>query len=288
VNSVPFCYKRAVATRKLTDRAREPAQKPRAERMPAPEADRDAPTAGGAAGSNVERVYGLAAAFAVFAARPEQVLRIAYSERTRQSLAGMLREAARRRIGYRELSDEELVKMAGAVHHEGVCVLARPRAVLSLDELAARAAPRGLIAALDGVDNPHNVGAVLRSAAFFGLSGLLIADPKRRVLTSASRRIAEGGAEHVPQLCCSELAPALRDLRGRGLRVIGSDSGRGVSLSQLRWPARCVLVLGAEDRGLSPAVRAACDEIVRINGSDAVESLNVSVAAGVLFASYAR
>ena len=268
------CYKRPMATRTPKDRTR---------------AERDAgPAAEAAAPAGVERIYGLAAALAAFAVRPEQVLRIAYSERARLPLADMLREAARRRIAYRELSDEELAQMAGAVHHEGVCVLARPRAELGLDELAARALPRGLIAALDGVDNPHNVGAVLRSAAFFGVAGLLIADPKRRVLTSASRRIAEGGAEHVPQLCCSELVPALRDLRAHGLRVIGSDSGRGTPLSELRWPPRCALVLGAEDHGLSKAVRAACDDVVRIDGSNAVESLNVSVAAGVLFASYAR
>jgi TrmH RNA methyltransferase len=262
-----------MASRRDKDRTKAPAP---ADPDPAP-----APAA-------VERIYGLAAARAAFAVRPEQVLRIAYSERARLPLAEMLRAAARRRIAYRELSDEELAQMAGAVHHEGVCVLARPRVEPSLDELAERTKPRGLLAALDGVDNPHNVGAVLRSAAFFGVAGLLIADPKRRVLTSASRRIAEGGAEHVPLVHCAELAPALRELRARGLRVIGSDSGRGLPLSELRWPPRCVLVLGAEDRGLSSAVRGACDETVRIGGTNAVESLNVSVAAGVLFASYAR
>jgi RNA methyltransferase, TrmH family len=232
----------------------------------------------------VERIYGLAAALAVFVVRPEQVLRIAYSERARKPLAGMLRAAAKRRIAYRELSDDELTKMASAVHHEGVCVLARPRPEPTLDGLAASVQPRGVLAALDGVDNPHNVGAVLRSAAFFGVAGLLIADPQRRTLTSAARRVAEGGAEHVLHLHCAELAPALRGLRERGLRVIGSDSGRGVALGELRWPARCALVLGAEDHGLTPQVRACCDEIVRIPGSAAVESLNVAVAAGVLFA----
>ena len=235
----------------------------------------------------VDRIYGLAAALAAFARRPEQVLRIAYSERARRPLADVLREAAKRRIAYRELSDEELAKMAGAVHHEGVCVLARPQPEPSLEQLAASVQPRGLLAALDGVDNPHNVGAVLRSAAFFGVRGLLIADPQRRALTSAARRIAEGGAEHVPQLHCPELAPALRGLRERGVRVIGSDSGRGTPLRELRWPARCALVLGAEDSGLSAPVRACCDQIVRVDGTNAVESLNVAVAAGVLFAAYA-
>lgn len=234
----------------------------------------------------VERIYGIAAALAVLATRPEDVLRIAYSPRARAALGPSLREAARQRIAYRELSDEEIGKMAGAVHHEGVCVLARPAGELSLGALAARAKPRGLIAALDGVDNPHNVGAVLRSAAFFGVKGLLIGEPKRRALPSSARRVAEGGAEHVPWQQVADLPAALRSLREHGLRVIGSDSGQGISLSELSWPQRCVIVLGAEDQGLSKQVRACCDDIVRIAGTGAVESLNVAVAAGVLFASY--
>jgi TrmH RNA methyltransferase len=237
-------------------------------------------------GQNVERIYGLAAALAVLEVRPEDVLRLAYSARARGVLANALRAAAKRRIAYRELEDDELQKMAGAVHHEGICVLARPRPELSPDELAARTEPRGLIAALDGVDNPHNTGAVLRSAAFFGVSGLLIADAQRRALPSAARRIAEGGAEHVPYVHVQELAGPLRALQKRGLQIVGTDSHEGIALPELRWPARAVIVLGSEADGLSPAVRKVCTAMVRIPGNAKIDSLNVSVAAGVLFASF--
>jgi TrmH RNA methyltransferase len=239
-------------------------------------------------GQAVERIYGLSAALAVLEVRPEDVLRLAYSPRARAALANALRAAAKRRIAYRELSDEELKAMAGAVHHEGVCVLARPREEPTPDELAARTQPRGLIAALDGVDNPHNIGAVLRSAAFFGVAGLLVADPQRSALPSSARRIAEGGAEHVPYVHLPELAPALRALQQRGHQIIGTDSENGTPLPDFRWPPRCVLVLGAEDEGLSPAVRARCTTVIRIPGTPAVQSLNVSAAAAVLFASYQR
>src|ERR1041384_4957580 len=90
----------------------------------------------------VERIYGLAAAQAVLAVRPEQVLRIAYTERARRPLAELLRAAAKRRIAYRELDDDELTKMAGAVHHEGVCVLARPAPEPTVNEQIGRASCR--------------------------------------------------------------------------------------------------------------------------------------------------
>ena len=234
----------------------------------------------------VERIYGLAAALAVLEVRPDDVLRLAYSPKARAPLANALRAAAKRRIAYRELSDDELKTMAGAVHHEGVCVLARPRPEPTPDELAARTQPRGLIAALDGVDNPHNVGAVLRSAAFFGLAGLLIADPQRRALPSSARRIAEGGAEHVPYVHVPELAPALRALQQRGLQIVGTDSQRGTPLGDFRWPPRAVLVLGAEDQGLSPQVRPLCTTTIRIPGTPAIQSLNVSAAAAILFSTH--
>jgi len=235
----------------------------------------------------IERVYGLAAVLAVMATHPERALRIAHTRSARKPLADVLREAARRRIAYREVEPDELSHMAGAVHHEGACLLARPLPKPGLGELAELTAPRGLLLALDGVENPHNVGAVLRSAAFFGARAMVIGDASRQALAASSVRVAEGGAEHVPILHTSDLAAELHALRARGVRVVGSDSHEKLTLDELRWPERCALVLGAEDSGLSPAVRSACDTIVRIAGNPQIESLNVAVAAGVLLASYA-
>lgn len=237
------------------------------------------------------KVYGLAAALAVMARRPEHVVHIAHTEAVRKPLAPVLREAARRRIAYREVTDDELARIAESVHHEGVCLFVAETPPPSLQELARRTAPRGLLLALDRVGNPHNVGAILRTAAFFGARGMVVAGGgKRSRLPPAAVRVAEGGAEYVPVVRIAELADALRELAGHGLTIVGADAHAQQSLAALRWPERAVLVVGSEDLGLSPAVRAACSETVRIvgPGHDAVDSLNVSVAAGVLMASFAE
>ena len=240
--------------------------------------------------SDTHKVYGLSAALAVMERRPEQVVRITHTETVRKPLANMLREAARRRIAYREVADDELSRIAESVHHEGVCLLVTESPAPTLRELAQRTAPQGLLLALDRVGNPHNVGAILRTAAFFGASGLVLAGAgsRRSGLPPAAVRVAEGGAEYVPVVRVAELADALRELAGHGLAVVGADAHAPATLAELRWPSRVVLVVGSEDLGLSPRVHAACTTTVRIDGpgQEAVESLNVSVAAGVLLASY--
>jgi RNA methyltransferase, TrmH family len=236
---------------------------------------------------NTERIFGLAAAKAAFDTRPDAVVSIAYTESARHPLADLLRAAARRRIAYREVDAEELARMAQTVHHEGVCLLVAARPAPKLEELLHDIRQGGLLLALDGVENPHNIGAILRSAAFFGARGLIYSSESEGALPAAARRVAEGGAEYVPVLGVRKLGEALREAARAKIAVIGCDSHADASLFDLEWPARCVLVLGHEQRGLSREVRALCRSCVRIDGSDQIESLNVSVAAGIFLASYA-
>jgi tRNA G18 (ribose-2'-O)-methylase SpoU len=166
-------------------------------------------------------------------------------------------------------------------------MLVRRAKTPSYPELSARTTPSGLIVALDHVGNPHNAGAILRTAAFFGARGLVIGGGSREALAPAALRVAEGGAEHVPIVHVEDLTAALKGLRALGLTIVGADNSAKQTTHGLQWPARCVLVLGHEREGLSPAARKLCDERVRIPGSAAIDSLNVSVAAGVLIAGYA-
>jgi TrmH RNA methyltransferase len=265
-------------------------QRPSAERTPARKPAPPERSRGQIPQDETQKVYGLSAVLAVMAQRPEQVLSIAHTRATRHALANALREAARRRIAYREVDDEELARIAGSLHHEGVCLLAVEPRVPELDALARRTDPAGIIVALDGVQNPHNAGAVLRSAAFFGAAGLVLAGQRgarAEGLPPAALRVAEGGAEHVGVLRVPELMPALRTLKQSGLRIVGADAHAKHSLAELHWPARAVLVLGSEAEGLRKEVLALCDVTARIVGRGAIESLNVSVAAGVMLASYA-
>jgi RNA methyltransferase, TrmH family len=231
-----------------------------------------------------EKVVGLAAAYAVMRVRPRDVLNVAHSKQARRELSELLREAARLRIAYRELPQEDLDALSETVHNEGVCLLVRLRPEATVDVLARAIAAEGLILALDHVENPHNVGALLRSAAFFGARGMLLSGPRKRALTPSSIRVAEGGAEHVPVCAVPSLAPALSELRRAGAAIAGADAHRGESATRFRFPSRVVLVLGSERHGLSPDLEAVCTDLVHIRGTDAVESLNVSVAAGILLA----
>lgn len=231
-----------------------------------------------------ERVVGLAAAYAVMRVRPDDVWTIVHAASARRELRELLREAARLRIAYREVEGEELERIADTLHHEGVCLLVRPRPRVQVAELARAIAREGILLALDHVENPHNVGALLRSAAYFGARGLVLARPRERALTPAAVRVAEGGAEHVPTCVVPNLAAALTALQDEGATVVGADAHRGVPATRFRFPPRAVLVLGSERHGLAPEVERCCDALVHIPGTGALESLNVSVAAGILLA----
>jgi TrmH RNA methyltransferase len=232
-----------------------------------------------------ERVVGLSAARAVLEVRPADVLNIAHSAEARAELGELLRSAAKQRIAYREVPREELDRIAGTLHHEGVCLLVRARERWTVEDVARDLSEGGFAIALDRVDNPHNVGAVLRSAAFFGARALIAAAKGEAAsLTAASIRIAEGGAEYVPAVFVSELGAALSHLRKNGAHIVGADAHAPNEKSAPRFQDMTVLVLGSERHGITPETRKACHRFVRITGTGAVESLNVSVAAGVLMA----
>jgi TrmH RNA methyltransferase len=230
---------------------------------------------------NEQVVSGLNAALAVARHRPEAIVRVFFHRARRVEVGPLLKAAAAARRPYREVPAEDLEKITQSTHHEGVAVVTTPMELVSLDTLIARPAP--LLLALDGVGNPHNLGSILRSAAWFGADGLIFpAQQGQAALSQAVFRTAEGGAEVVA--CCGvdDLATALRTLNHAGIPTVGADQ----RATRARWDAGLVrpicLVLGSEGEGLSEAVRRACAELVAIPGSGGVESLNVGVAAGAL------
>ena len=238
-----------------------------------------------------EKVYGRNAARAVLETRLDDVVRIAHGADDRQWLGPYLREAAARRLPYAELDDAGLESLAESIHHEGVVVITRPRRVLDGHALFERLSASKSFAciALDGVTNPHNIGAILRTAAFLGIDAMCIhGDEHRAPLTPAAVRVAEGAAEHIDIARISDLDAFLRALRREGVAVFSADPRGEQDAFDVRWPARTVLVFGSEARGLSPAVQAEIDLTISIRGTDAVESINVSVAAGIVMAAWLR
>jgi|CZKU01.1.fsa_nt_gi TrmH RNA methyltransferase len=237
-----------------------------------------------------EVVQGLRAGLAVFARRPGDVVRVVHTRGVRDELGDLVRAAARTGLPCAEVSETELDRLAESTHHEGLCVIARPLRWAPAREFAeVLERTRGAAVALDRVRNPYNVGAILRSAAFFGFDGALFgAQAPHPDLAPTAIRVAEGGVEHLLVSRTTDLADTLARLRERGVRVVGADGEAKAGAIGFAFGRPTLLVLGNEREGLADRVRAQCDAIVAIRGSGAVESLNVAVAAGVLMAEVMR
>lgn len=233
----------------------------------------------------------MAAVTALFANSPERVERLFFVNERSREVEPFVQRFVRARKPYRQVEADDLARIAGTAMHGGVVALARPRPILPFDP--AEAAPWGqsapLLVMLDGVSNPHNLGAIVRTAAFFGLDRLVISDhPAQAGPSDAAHRVAEGGLEFVQLYRATALANALKRMKP-AYRIVGTALGRG------RAPAAAVagdrpiaLVLGNEEAGLQPATLAACDEILTLPGSGWVQSLNVAATAAILIHNLTR
>ena len=233
-------------------------------------------------------LYGWNACMSAFKARPESLLRIFFSRARTSQLKEVKAFCGENKIPYRQLDQESLNKVASGVHHEGVVMVVRPLPPQSAHRLIRGKMPdKGLVVALDGIDNPHNQGAILRTCAFFGIEGLMVpGNGKATAIPSSAARMAEGGLEEVPVFTSSDLSSALRDCREQGWFVVGADADAKETLfsAKIKFPA--VVVMGNEQEGLSSRVKQRCDTRVRIPGKG--QSLNVSVAAGIILAELDR
>ncbi len=245
---------------------------------------RDVAPPRGDAPPDAEVVHGLHAGLAVFARRRDAILRVAYAAEVAREARELARWAASRGVPCAVAGASELDRIAESSHHEGLCVLARPRRWAPAQEVGdALLRARGAAIALDRVRNPYNVGAVVRSAAFFGIDAVILGAPAPHPgLAPTAVRVAEGGAEEVTLARTTDLADTLGRLRSRGVRVFGADARAPVDARGFAFDAPAVVVVGNEREGLGERVRAQCDQLVAIRGSGRVESLNVAVAAGLL------
>jgi len=230
-------------------------------------------------------IYGFNAVMAAFRHRPGAIRRVFHTRERRLDVASLLKATAAAHRPYREVDADEMQRIARTVHHEGVAVVVDPLPLVPLPDLLTRAGAGGVLLALDAVGNPHNLGAILRSAAWFGVSGVLFpVEPRQATLGPSAIRVAQGGAEVVP--CCGVRdLPAALDAVGRaGVSRVAVDQRARTAIFGATLKRPLCLVLGNETDGLDAAVRSRCDDGVAVPGSGAVESLNVSVAAGIVLA----
>lgn len=223
---------------------------------------------------------------------PATALHVAQATSADERVAEAVRLAADAGIAILEVPKIDLDRMASGALHQGVGLTvpafeyAHPDELL---ELARRSGRAPLIVALDGVTDPRNLGAVVRSAAAFGAHGVLLPARRSAGITAVAWRTSAGTAARIPVARATNLTRTLREYAGAGLMLAGLDADGSVSIDEFDLAGDpLVLVVGSEGRGLSRLVRETCDVTVSIPMSGPVESLNASVAAGVLLAEVAR
>jgi TrmH RNA methyltransferase len=232
-----------------------------------------------------EKYHGVNACEALFARRPNDVIRVYMTKDRQRRFKPLIEHCIATRKGFQMVEPESLERLTGSVHHEGVAILARQLRRWNLADLLRAIDTRTLSGAmlfLDGVQNPHNLGSILRTAAHFGVAAILGPEKALPPLSPAAVRVAEGAAEIVPVCDLASPAADLGRLRKAGYEIVVTSSHRGDPLYGSALGQNVVIALGSESEGVSRSIDAIADRRLQIPGTGAVESLNVSVACGIL------
>ena len=267
-----------------------PRRDSRGDGRPARFRDEDRPSGFGHVADDELRYVGRNACLALFRVRPKDIVRVYVHGDLTDDFADLLNYCVDTDRPYKLVGDDDLARLTDSTHHQGVCVVAKARMPLTeRDFFHELGGARTLVLYLDGVGNPHNLGAIMRSAAHFGLK--YVAGPVESLprLSPALCRVAEGAAESVLLVPVEEPETFLDRLKHKGFQVYAFENReKAIPLYDLRLSERAVFVLGAEVDGVSNLLQANSDVKVKIPGTGEMESLNVSVAAAVAMAEFHR
>jgi 23S rRNA (guanosine2251-2'-O)-methyltransferase len=214
------------------------------------------------------------------------------AERHDDRLARLVEECRKAGVRIRQEARDHLTQLAGTAAHQGVVALVHPQEVLAIEDLfqplaGAPYQPR-LVLALDGVEDPQNLGALLRVADGAGVDGIVLTERRSAPLSPVAVKASAGATEHLRIARVVNLVRALEELKQRNLWVIGLDERGTTDYDQFELTGDCVLVLGREGAGLHDLVRRTCDHLLRIPMAGGVSSLNVSTAGAVVLYEAAR
>ncbi len=221
---------------------------------------------------------------------PATALYVALGAEADERLSESVTRAADSGIPILEVPRTDLDRMSSNHLHQGIALQVPPYVYAHPDDLLAVAAqsPPALLVALDNISDPRNLGAIVRSVAAFGGHGVVIPQRRSASVTAVAWRTSAGAAARLPVARATNLTRTLQDWADSGLRVIGLDADGDTALDDLDGRDPLVVVVGSEGKGLSRLVRQNCDEVVSIPMAGHTESLNASVAAGVVLAEIAR
>jgi 23S rRNA (guanosine2251-2'-O)-methyltransferase len=236
--------------------------------------------------SSKEYIFGVHAVQAVLENRPESVLALwVQAGRDDTRLSQIVTLAGQAGVAVQSAARAQLDKMVAAdTRHQGVIAQVKAAAAareISLDDLVEQAGADLLLLVLDGVQDPHNLGACLRTANAAGAQAVLAPRDNAVGLTPVARKVASGAAELTPFIQVGNLSRTLKHLQSLGVWIIGTTGDAGQNIYDTEFKRPVALVLGAEGEGMRRLTREYCDELVSIPMKGQVESLNVSVAAGI-------
>ncbi|MEC3913730.1 23S rRNA (guanosine(2251)-2'-O)-methyltransferase RlmB [Nocardia sp. CDC160] len=222
---------------------------------------------------------------------PATALYVANGTENDDRLSEAVKTAAEIGISILEVPRTDLDKMSHNGMHQGMALQVPPYKYAHPDDLVDRVHASGepaLLVALDNISDPRNLGAVIRSVAAFGGQGVVIPQRRSASVTAVAWRTSAGAAARLPVARATNLTRTLKDWANKGYQIVGLDAGGDTTLDEFDGSAPTVIVVGSEGKGLSRLVRETCDAILSIPMAGPVESLNASVAAGVVLAEVAR
>lgn len=230
--------------------------------------------------------YGVRACLEIWKRRPSDIIKVYLTKTNLPTFSLLLKWCATKKKTYHIVQDEDLYKITDSTHHEGVCFLALEKPYLPFDKIPK---DEKCLIFLDGVSNPHNIGSIIRTCTHFGINNILGEKNKMATLSPSACRVAKGGTEHV-DISYLENIKKLEVLKKRGFVFIATDSNslKARSLYEYTFPSQFLLLLGAEDKGLSRHLIKQADIILQIPGTHKIESLNVSVATALFLGEYWR
>ncbi len=233
------------------------------------------------------KVYGKHACLKLFEKRPQDIIRAYVTQETLFDLKPIIRHCVDHKLAYHMVSTEELDELTKATHHEGAALIVKTKKLPELEELLSPKG-EGLIIALEEVQNPHNLGAIMRTAAHFGVKGILYQANVPVAQTAAAYRTSEGGAEIVPALQVKEWSDVFTRAKKAGYHFYATSSHEGTSLYETEFQPKAILFLGSEAKGLSAGLLKKMDTRLSIPGTGEVESLNVSNATAAILTEWYR
>ena len=231
----------------------------------------------------MSNIYGVLPVLEALRAGARRIDRIVIAEGVRDTRLREVIEAARRaRVPIRREPRVSLDRLTNRANHQGVLAVTAAASYSDADDLLSRISPDTLFVLLDGVEDPHNLGAIIRTAECGGASAVIVPERRAVHLTDAVAKTSAGAVEHLPVARVTNLASFIEDLKKHNVWVVGVESSGEMPYTEFNYSGAAALVFGGEGGGLHRLVRERCDAVVSIPMRGKVTSLNVSVAVGVV------